>query len=31
MIDRTSPVQRAQFDEYRRAMEERRKQLGLKN
>ena len=31
MIDRTSPIQRAQFEEYRRAMEERRKQLGLKN
>jgi hypothetical protein len=31
MIDRTSPVQRAQYNEYRRAMEERRKQLGLKN
>ena len=31
MIDRTRPVERAQFDEYRRAMEERRKQLGLKN
>ena len=31
MIDRTNPTQRAQYNEYRRAMEERRKQLGLKN
>ena len=30
-IDRTSPLQRAQYNEYRRAMEDRRKQLGLKN
>ena len=30
-IDRTSPIQRAQYNEYRRAMEDRRKQLGLKN
>ena len=31
MIDRTNPTQRAQYNEYRRALEERRKQLGLKN
>ena len=29
MIDRTTPEQRAEYVEYRRAMEERRKQLGL--
>jgi hypothetical protein len=29
MIDSTSPQQRAQFTEYRRAMDARRDQLGL--
>lgn len=29
MIDRTTPLERARYTEYRRAMEERREQRGL--
>ena len=29
MIDNTSPTQRAQYTEYRRAMDARREQLGM--